>query len=141
MSYLRRSTQKLNASNSALNVRLTKLNEEFEEFKKGKDQEIQHITTSLDFVHSKYKEMKVENEKLADEVKPVKSKFQDKVDELEQYSRHSSLIFTRIPEPSEAQREDTDKEILDLCRDKLGIDLQQRDLDRNSSYGYGRKEQ
>ena len=52
MSYLRRSTQKLNASNSALNAKLTKLNEDFEDFKKGKDQEIQHITTSLDFIHS-----------------------------------------------------------------------------------------
>ena len=71
------SKQKLNASNSASNVKLTKLNEEFEEFKKisrnlmnsGKDQEIQHMTTSLDFIHSKYEGMKVENEKLAAEVK------------------------------------------------------------------------
>ena len=135
MSYLRRSTQKLNASNSALNAKLTKLNEEFENFKKGKDQEIQHITTSLDFIHSKYDEMKIENEKLAAEVKRVESKFQDKVDELEQYSRRSCLVFTGIPEPPKAQREDTDKEILDLCRDKLGIDLQQRDLDRTHRLG------
>ena len=135
MSYLRRSTQKLNASNSALNAKLTKLNEDFENFKKGKDQEIQHITTSLDFIHSKYDEMKIENEKLAAEVKRVESKFQDKVDELEQYSRRSCLVFTGIPEPPKAQREDTDKEILDLCRDKLGIDLQQRDLDRTHRLG------
>ena len=135
MSYLRRSTQKLNASNSALNAKLTKLNEDFEDFKKGKDQEIQHITTSLDFIHSKYDEMKIENEKLAAEVKRVESKFQDKVDELEQYSRRSCLVFTGIPEPPKAQREDTDKEILDLCRDKLGIDLQQRDLDRTHRLG------
>ena len=114
MSYLRRSTQKLNVSNSTLNAKLTKINEEFEEFKKGKDQEIQHITISLDFIHSKYEEMKVENEKLAAEVKRVESKFQDKVDELEQYTRRSCLIFTGTPEPLEAQREDTDKEILTL---------------------------
>ena len=82
----------MNASNSALNAKLTKLNEEFEEFKKGKDQEIQHITTSIDFIHCKYKEMKIENEKLAAEVKRVESKLQDKVDELEQYSRRSCLI-------------------------------------------------
>ena len=56
---------------------LTKLNEEFEEFKKGKDQVIQHITTSLNFIRRK--------EKLAAEVKRVESKFQDKVNELEQY--------------------------------------------------------
>ena len=30
---------------------------------------------------------------------------------------------------NKAQREDTDKEILDLCRDKLGISIQQRDLE------------
>ena len=94
MSYLRRSTQKLNASNSALSAKLSKLNEEFEDFKKGKYQEIQHITTSLDFIHSKYEEIKVENGKLAAEVKRVESKFQDKVDELEQYSQRSCLIFT-----------------------------------------------
>ena len=40
MSYLRRSTKKLNASNSAPNAKLTELNEDFEEFKKGKDQEL-----------------------------------------------------------------------------------------------------
>ena len=107
MSYLRRSTQKLNASNSALNAKLTKFKEEFEDFKKGKKQEIQHITTSLDFIQSKYEEMKVENEKLAAEVKPVQSNFQDKVDELEQYSRRSCLIFTGIPEHSKAEREKT----------------------------------
>ena len=123
MSYLRHSTQKLNASNSALNARLAKLNEEFEDFKKVKDQERQHITTSLDFIQGKYEEMKVENEKLTAQVKRVESKFEDKADELEQYSRRSCLIFTGIPEPPKTQREDTDKEILDLCRDKLGIDL------------------
>ena len=135
MSYLRGSKQKLNASSSASNAKLTKLNEQFEEFKKGKDQEIQHITTSLDFILSKYEEMKVENEKLAAEVKRAESKFQDKVDELEQYSRRSCLIFTGIPELPEAQGEDTDKEILDICRYKLGINLQQRDLDRTHRLG------
>ena len=53
--------------------------------------------------------MKVENEKLAAEVKQVESKFQDKVDELEKYLRCSCLIFTGIPEPPKAQREDTQK--------------------------------
>ena len=135
MSYLRRSPQKLNASNSALNAKLTKLNKEFEDLKKGKDQEIQHITTSLDFIQSKYEEMKVENEKLAAQVERVESKFQDKVDELEQYSQCSCLTFTGIPEPPKAQTEDTDKELLNLCRDKLGIDLQQRDPDRTHHLG------
>ena len=87
MSYLRRSTQKLNAPNSALNAKLPKLKKEFEDFKKGKDQQIQHITSSFDFIQSKYDEMKVENEKLIAEVKCVESTFQEKVDEPEQYSR------------------------------------------------------
>ena len=119
MSYLRRSTQKLNASNSALNAKFTKLNEEFEDFKNGKNQEIQHITTSLDFFYSKYEEMKEENEKLTSKVKRVESKFQDKVDELEQYSRHSCFIFTGIPEPPKAQKEDTEKEILRQAWDRF----------------------
>ena len=37
-------------------------------------------------------------------------------------------------------REKTDKEILDLCRDKLGTDLQQRDLDRTHRLGAVKKE-
>ena len=53
---------------------------------------------------------------------------------LSNTQRRSCLIFTGIPEP-QAQREDTDKEILDLCRDKLGIDLQQQDLDRTHRLG------
>ena len=51
--------------------------------------------------------MKIENEKLAAEVKRVESTFQEKVDELEQYSRRLCLVFTGIPEPPKAQRENT----------------------------------
>ena len=136
MSYLRRSTQKLNASNSALSSKLTELNEEFEEFKKGKGQEIQHINTSLDFIHSKYEEMKVESEKLA--AKSNKWSLNSKTKSMSlsyTHDAHVSYSQEYRPEPPEAQREDTDKEILDLCRDKLGIDLQQRNLDRTHRLG------
>ena len=39
-------------------------------------------------------------------------------------------VFPGMREPPKAQTEDTNKEMLNLCRDKLGTGLQQRDLDR-----------
>lgn len=56
--------------------------------------------------------------------------------EQQQYSRRNCLLITGIPESNEKDsdgnsiREDTDKVVIDLAQEKLGIKLTEQDLDR-----------
>ena len=55
-----------------------------------------------------------------------------KTDELEQYSRRECLVITGIPE---SKQEDTRAIVNNFCRDKLGVELMQRDLARTHRLG------
>ena len=58
------------------------------------------------------------NEKLEEDVR----RYESKLDEIEQYSRRDCLIFTGIKEDISG-REDTDKLILQICNEKLDLNL------------------
>ena len=58
------------------------------------------------------------NEKLEKDIR----KYESKLDEIEQYSRRDCLIFTGIKEDN-SRREDTDKLILQICSEKLDLNL------------------
>ena len=47
----------------------------------------------------------------------------DRIDDLEQYSRRNCLIFAGIKEAGEDETENTDEVILDICPNKLQIEL------------------
>ena len=53
---------------------------------------------------------------------------------MEQYSRRSCLIFVGIKETGDIS-EDTDKAILYVCSDKLGLNLTQEAIDRSHRLG------
>ena len=57
---------------------------------------------------------------------------------MEQYSRRSCLIFVGIKETGDTP-EDTDKVILDVCNNKLGLNLAQEAIDRSHHLGPVRK--
>ena len=59
------------------------------------------------------------------------------IDDLEQYSRRNCLIFTGIKEAGEDETENTEEVILDICRNKLQIELHRFILD--STHRLGRK--
>jgi hypothetical protein len=56
--------------------------------------------------------------------------------DLQQYTRRNCLLITGIPESTERDsegnfiKEDTDKRIMDLAKDKLGIVVKEEDIDR-----------
>ena len=56
------------------------------------------------------------------------STLEERIDELEQYSRRNCLIFTGIPEKDE---EKTDEIIFDIAKKQLNIELQNSDIDRS----------
>ena len=60
------------------------------------------------------------------------------LDEMEQCSRRSCLIFVGIEETGDIP-EDTDKVILDVCNTNLGLSLTQEAIDRSHCLGPVRK--
>ena len=81
-----------------------------------------------------------EKETLAARVIHLESKMDVKVDELEQYSRRSCLVITGFVEPR-AQQEDTDGKVREFCRERLGVQLLERDIDRTHRLGPKRTDQ
>ena len=53
-------------------------------------------------------------------------------EEAEQYSRRNCLIFHGLPE---SENENTDEVVVKLCKEKLNIQMESRDLDRSHRLG------
>ena len=62
----------------------------------------------------------------------LKKDLEEQIDNIEQYSRRPCLVFMGIEEERE---ENTDKIILEFCRDDLGITLFESQLDRSHRLG------
>ena len=56
------------------------------------------------------------------------STLEERIDDLEQYSRRNCLVITGIPEKED---EKTDEIILDIAKKQLNVDLQPTDIDRS----------
>ncbi|XP_039275102.1 myoneurin-like, partial [Nilaparvata lugens] len=70
-----------------------------------------------------------EHLKLSDE--KVKQSF-DRADNLEQYQRRNCIRIFGVPE---ANKEDTDQLVIDVCKDKLGVNIELQDIDRSHRVG------
>ena len=60
------------------------------------------------------------------------SKVEDRVEELEQYSRRNCLVFHGI---SENAQENTDDLVCKVAKDHLGVEIQPQDIDRSHRIG------
>ncbi|XP_069122472.1 uncharacterized protein [Argopecten irradians] len=60
------------------------------------------------------------------------SKLEDRIDDLEQYSRRNCLKFRGIPESKE---EDTDQVIIKSCNETLGVMVESSDISRSHRVG------
>ena len=98
------------------------------------------LENSLNFIQSQYDNLMAEKETLAARVIHLESKMDIKVDELEQYSRRSCLVITGFVEPR-AQQEDTDAKVREFCRERLGVQLLERDIDSAHRLGPKRTDQ
>ena len=95
------------------------------------------LSTNLEFMQGEVNDLKHEDEKLSARVKRLEEQLEIKTEELEQYSRRACLVITGVPE---SKQEDTRAIVNNFCRDKLGVELLQRDLARTHRLG-SRKEE
>ena len=85
----------------------------------------QEVTDSVKFDIAEQKDEITSLRKEIDELK-------DANDEAEQYSRRSCLIFSGIPETPD---ENTDDKIIQFCKNDLGVDIREEDIERSHRLG------
>lgn len=97
-----------------------------------RDAVVDTLSKSLKEAQSRIQELSGEVDKLKAEVQRVEHVAQEKVDELEQYQRRNNLRFFGVPE---SRDEDTDGLVLQLVKEKIGIDLPLDRLERSHRIG------
>ena len=131
-------TQMMNVNDEIANVR-----RQVDYLKLDMDNKIQTMVSNTEKINDEVKSLESKVETLAEEKTLLKrrvDKLTEDLDEMEQYSRRSCLIFVGIKETGDVP-EDTDKVILDVCNNKLGLNLTQEATDRSHRLGPVRIEQ
>ena len=96
------------------------------------EHQVQNQSQQIDVIDLKVQGQVLEHEGLKSEAERLKGvngklekdvrKYESKLNEIEQYSRRDCLISTGIKEDN-SRREDTDKLILQICNEKLDLNL------------------
>ena len=84
------------------------------------DHKFDLMERDVDFVSEKYEDWKKEKEDLLKEIREMKSFYEEKMDDLEQYSRRSCLVMKGV---KETRGEDTDQIVEEILFSKLGLNL------------------
>ena len=131
-------TQMMNVNDEIANVR-----RQVDYLKLDMDNKIQTMVSNTEKINDEVKSLESKVETLAEEKTLLKrrvDKLTEDLDEMEQHSRRSCLIFVGIKETGDVP-EDTDKVILGVCNNKLGLNLTQEATDRSHRLGPVRIEQ
>ena len=133
MVHLKNFTKKIHTSYLALNTKLNSLTMEMHNIRRENEKKKNaELLTNIEFMQGEVNDLKREDGKLSARVKQLEEQLEIKTDELEQYSRRECLVITGIPE---SKQEDTRAIVNNFCRDKLGVELMQRDLARTHRLG------
>ena len=125
-------TQMMNVNDEIANVR-----RQVDYLKLDMDNKIQTMVSNTEKINDEVKSLESKVETLAEEKSLLKrrvDKLTKDLDEMEQYSRRSCLIFVGIKETGDIP-ENTDKVSLDVCNNKLGLNLTQEAIDRSHRLG------
>ena len=97
-----------------------------------RDESLSKQAEKISALESDMKDIKKSLDTTKDEIKNLKIAH----DDLEQYGRRVNLRFSGIKPSGNANTpEDTDKAVLHLCRDKLGVQVQLSDIQRSHRLG------
>ena len=105
------------------------------------DNKIQTMVDNTEKINDEVKSLESKVETLAEEKNLLKrrvDKLTEDLDEMEQYSRRSCLIFIGIKEIGDIPK-DTDKVTLDVCSNKLSLNPMQEAIDKSHRLGPVRK--
>ena len=135
MSYLRNAVESLQDSSYRFQTEINALKEDYVLLRDDTDHKFDVMETDVDFVSEKYEDWKKEKEDLLKEIREMKSFYEEKMDDLEQYSRRSCLVMTGV---KETRDEDTDQIVEEILVSKLGLNLAPFEVQRTHRLGQRR---
>ena len=138
MSFLRSSISSLKQSTNALKVELQSIKEDFIHFRNDNDHRMESLEKSVSYVSDKFENWRDAKGVLLSQIAEMKTEYESKFDDIEQYSRRSCLILTGI---KEQKGKNTDNLVLNVLSTHLGIKLDLYEIDRSHRLGRKRIDQ
>ena len=138
MSFLRSSINSLKQSTNAFKVELQSITEDFIHFRNDNDHGMESLEKSVSYVSDKFENWKDEKAVLLSQIAEMKTEYESKFDDIEQYSQRAFLILTGI---KERKGENTANLVLNAVSTHLGIKLDLYEIDRSHRLGRKRIDQ
>ena len=135
MSYLRNAVESLQDSSYRFQTEINAVKEDYVLLRDDTDHKFDLMERDVDFVSEKYEDWKKGKEDLLKEIREMKSFCEEKMDNLEQYSRRSCLVMTGVKETC---GEDTDQIVEEILFSKLGLNLAPFEVQRTHCLGQRR---
>ena len=135
MLYLRNAVESLQDSSYRFQTEINALKDDYVLLRDDTDHKFDLMERDVDFVSEKYEDWKKEKEDLLREIREMKSFYEEKMDDLEQYSRRSCLVMTGV---KETRDEDTDQIVEEILFSKLGLNLTPFEVQRTHRLGQRR---
>ena len=126
--------QKKNSQYRLKTVDLQSIREDFIHFRNDNHRRLESLEKSVSSVSDKFESWRDEKAVLLSQISEMKTEYESKFDDIEQYSRRSCLILTGI---EERKGENTDNLVLSAFNTYLGFKLDLYEIDR--SHRLGRK--
>ena len=136
MSYLRNAVESLQDSSYRVQTEINALKEDHVLLRDDTDHKFDLMERDVDFVSEKYEDWKKEKEDLLKEIREMKSFYEEKMDDLEQYSWRSCLVMMGV---KETRDEDTDQIVEEILFSKLGLNLAPFEIQRTHRLGQKRE--
>ena len=128
MDLLKFSVSEIKSSTKKLKHEIEGLRSEVDSLKVNTKERLDNLEKSNQFYSDKFDSWQEEKSVLLQQVSELKTEYQLKMDEAEQYSRRNCLIITGV---KEKEGEDTDRVVLDIFEKKLNICLDIFQVDRS----------
>jgi len=90
------------------------------------------VEAALTTVYDTIKQLQADVSSLQERIKEIDERLVERTDELEQYQRRNNLRLFGV---KESVSEDTDKLVISICRDKLGVVLPAEAISRSHRVG------
>ena len=137
MSYLRNAVKSLQDSSYRFQTEINALKEDYVLLRDDTDHKFDPMERDVDFVSEKYEDWKKEKEDLLKEIRGMKSFHEEKMDDLEQYSRRSCLMMTGVKETRDDKN--TDQIVEEILFSKLGLNLAPFEVQQTHCLGQRRE--
>ena len=128
MDFLKSSVGEIKSSIKKLKHEIEGLRSEVDSLEVNMKERLDNVEKSNEFYSDKFDSWQEEKSVLLQQISELKTEYQLKMDEAEQYYKRNCLIITGV---KEQEGEDTDRVVLDIFEKKLNICMDIFQVDRS----------